>query len=203
MRRDNKGTTMNTKNNQRYADTENRINRALKLLLLKEKSLKRITVRAICKEAQIHHTTFYEHYIDIFDLVEKTERQMGNGLYEHIKKNIDDNSLSVSFIAAIIEYVKDNKDFYTVYLNDYGLSSVDNGFQRVWSTIEQNMSYDHFNYNEIKYSFEFCKAGSLKVISYWLNNDCRESVDEISKILFHLLQLLQLQYPLLSENLFG
>ena len=128
---------------------------------------------------------------------------MGNGLYEHIKKNIDDNSLSVSFIAAIIEYVKDNKDFYTVYLNDYGLSSVDNGFQRVWSTIEQNMSYDHFNYNEIKYSFEFCKAGSLKVISYWLNNDCRESVDEISKILFHLLQLLQLQYPLLSENLFG
>lgn len=86
MRRDNKGAAMNTKNNQRYADTENRINRALKALLLNEKSLKKITVRDICKEAQIHHTTFYEHYADIFDLVEKTEQQMGNGLYEHIKK---------------------------------------------------------------------------------------------------------------------
>ena len=196
---------MNTKNNQRYMNTENKINSALKSLLLKEKSLKKITVRNICKEAQIHHTTFYEHYIDIFDLVEKTERQMGNGLYEYIeaKKNIDDNSLSVSFITAIIEYVKANKDFYTVYLSDYGLSSVDNGFQRVWSIIEQNMSYDRFDYNEIKYNFEFCKAGSLKVISCWLSNDCRESVEEISEILFQLFQLLQSRYPILSENLFG
>lgn len=82
------------------------------------------------------------------------------------------------------------------------MSSVDNGFLRVWTTIEQNMSYGNFDYNEIKYSFEFCKAGVLKVISCWLNNDCRESVYEISIILFHLLQQLQSQHPLLSESLF-
>ena len=196
---------MNTKNNKRYADTEEKINRAIRSLLLKEKSLKKITVRDVCRAAQIHHTTFYEHYMDIFDLVEKVEQQIGNGLCEHIenKKNIHNNMLSVEFIKSIIEYVKDNKDFYKVYLNDHGLSSVDDGFNRVWSIIEHNMEYDKFDYNEVKYSFEFSKAGTVRVISCWLNNDCRESVEEISRILYQLLQQLQLRYPSLSENLFG
>ena len=123
-------------------------------------------------------------------------------MYEYIKEHTDDLSLSLSFITAIIEFVKENKDFYTVYLNDYGLSSVDNGFDRVWSMLEQNISSGDYDYNEIKYSFEFSKAGALRVISCWLNNGCREPVDEISKILFRLIQLLQVQYPLLSESVF-
>ena len=189
---------MNTKNNQRYADTERRIHHALNSLLLKKK----ITVRDICREAQIHHTTFYEHYADIYDLVEKTERQTGNELYEYIKEHTDHLSLSVSFITAIIEFVKKNRDFYTVYLNDYGLSSVDSGFERVWTTLEQSIASGDYDYNAIKYSFEFSKAGALRVISCWLNNGCREPADEISNILFRLIQLLQLQYPHLSESLF-
>ena len=180
---------MNTKNNQRYINTEAKITDALNLLL-KQKCLNTITVRDICRNAQIHHTTFYEHYSDIFDLIEKTEQRMELGLYERIKKenNINNNTVSLPFIATIINYVKENKDFYTTYLNDYGSAAIDNGFKRVWSDIEKNIHNNNcVDYNKIKYGFEFSKAGALKVIACWLDNGCCESVKEISEILFYLL----------------
>ena len=49
---------------------EKRIQEAL-LELLKVKNIQQITVRAICEMADINRSTFYAHYLDVYDLLEK------------------------------------------------------------------------------------------------------------------------------------
>ena len=41
--------------------------------LRSRKPLERITVKELCESAQINKTTFYSHYVDIFDLSEQIE----------------------------------------------------------------------------------------------------------------------------------
>lgn len=197
------GAAMNTKNNQRYIKTEEEIDCALNSLL-KKKLMRNITVQDICNEAKIHRTTFYGHYLDIFDLIEKKEQQMRKKLYERLKKkDIKYTIASLSLITTLIEHIKENKDFYTAYLNDFGNSYILAGFDMVRSTIDSIMSANNeksFIYNELKYTFEFCQNGFLSVILLWLNNNCRESVKEISEMLFRLLGRIQSPYSDVLEN---
>ncbi len=193
---------MNTKNNQRYITTEEKIDCALNSLL-KQKPMRNITVQDICNKAHIHRTTFYGHYLDIFDLIEKKEQQMRKKLYESLeKKDIKYTIASFSLITTVIDHIKKNKDFYTAYLNDIGNSYILAGFDTVRSNVESIMSANKeiFNYNELKYTFEFCQTGLLKIISLWLNNNCRESVNEISEMIFRLLNRIQSPYSNVLEN---
>lgn len=44
--------------------------------LLKEKQISSITVKEICDLADINRSTFYAHYSDQFDLLDKTEEEL-------------------------------------------------------------------------------------------------------------------------------
>ena len=45
------------------------------LELLKEKPVAKITVKEICEHAEINRSTFYKHYQDVYDLMEKLENE--------------------------------------------------------------------------------------------------------------------------------
>ena len=56
------------------------------LELLKEKPVAKITVKEICGHAEINRSTFYKHYQDVYDLMEKLE----NEAVEAFEKLLDD-----------------------------------------------------------------------------------------------------------------
>ena len=49
---------------------------------MQKKAIHEITVSEICKECQINRATFYDHYRDVFDLVQDLERDMLISLQE-------------------------------------------------------------------------------------------------------------------------
>lgn len=60
------------KSDPRVRHTKERVRKAL-FQLLREKNFSQITVTEICRLAEINRTTFYKHYLDMNDLLEKTE----------------------------------------------------------------------------------------------------------------------------------
>ena len=44
--------------------------------LLKKKPIQSISIKELCEAAQINRGTFYTHYADIYDLLEKMEEEM-------------------------------------------------------------------------------------------------------------------------------
>ena len=55
--------------------TKNEIKQAL-ISLLEEKNFNAVTVRDITERAQINRGTFYLHYLDKYDLLEKCEQEI-------------------------------------------------------------------------------------------------------------------------------
>lgn len=70
---------MNIKNNERFKSTENKI--ITKTLdLIKEQDISSITVSSICKASNINRSTFYAHFEDIIDLLQKIDNTMRKDL---------------------------------------------------------------------------------------------------------------------------
>lgn len=63
---------MNTKNNQRYRETEIRMDAAM-LELMKHTEFEKITVKKICETAGVNRSTFYAHFTDIYDMLDRME----------------------------------------------------------------------------------------------------------------------------------
>ena len=63
---------MNIKENQQYWQTHQKIKDTV-MELLQQKNLKQITVAEICRTVHINRSTFYEHFLDTHDVIEKFE----------------------------------------------------------------------------------------------------------------------------------
>ena len=75
---------MNTKSNQRYQETDKKIQQVF-LQLLQEKDLSHTTVQDICKGCGINRSTFYAHYTDVYDLLSKMEHSVGMDIFESFR----------------------------------------------------------------------------------------------------------------------
>ena len=63
------------------------------LALRAQKPLERITVKELCESAQINKSTFYSHYIDIYDLSEQIENDIITAVLHNLG-NIEDALLN-------------------------------------------------------------------------------------------------------------
>ena len=66
---------MAPKQDRRKERTEKEILNGL-IALMQEKSMKNISVRELAERIDINRSTFYLHYTDIYDLIEKTENRL-------------------------------------------------------------------------------------------------------------------------------
>ena len=74
---------MNVKNNRLGRETDERIIRAVYAMMTREhRPIGKITVREICERTGVHRSTFYAHYQDVYDLVERVEKSMSRQLTE-------------------------------------------------------------------------------------------------------------------------
>lgn len=76
---------MNIKNNQRFRKTEIRMEAAM-LELMKNTKFEKITVKKICEKAKVNRSTFYAHFLDIYDMLDKMERELRKELLGNYKE---------------------------------------------------------------------------------------------------------------------
>ena len=74
------------------------------LKLLKEKPLARITVKEVCDLAQINRGTFYKHYLDCYDLMDKLQDEAAAN-FEALLDNLEENGIE-NVIVAILEKLR-------------------------------------------------------------------------------------------------
>lgn len=88
--------------------------------LLQEMDLNKITVNKIAERATINRVTFYLHYSDIQDMLEKMAQEMAEdleGIISREKTNQDDvEEAGWLNLVALLEYIAENAKFYKVVL---------------------------------------------------------------------------------------
>lgn len=176
---------MNTKNNQRFLATEQIIESVFQQLL-QEKTIDKITVSEICRLAHINRASFYLHYTDVYDLLEKMEKKISDQMLQ-IFTAPDQNRKSIgdSFIQ-LFYFVKEHRDFYQIYLKhaptlrlmDHFL---DERYQKQGLLVAHNLGIS--SYSEVAYHHTFFSHGLTAMIKMWLANGCKETPEELGEIL--------------------
>ncbi len=174
---------MNIKKNQQYQTTDLAIQSYL-LELIKEKTLNSITVSEICKHLGINRSSFYLHYQDVYDLMDKIIVKYLGQIHEeltNVAEKTDDYTLALVLVAR---HIKDNQDFYIAYFNYIVPAQLEKTFKEMIYKIflpELNAVGVYSDY-KIEYHFVFVMNGILAMFRCWLANKCKEPPEEIVKL---------------------
>lgn len=170
---------------------ENRRIKMTKLLLrntllsmIHETPVERITVTALCEQADINRSTFYLHYQSVDDLLSTIE----NELYEAINAEAcvtncfepDEDSLS-----NVFEVIYQNKELCQVLLGKNGNKE----FLRRVMTIEGDRLMEEWSSSvpnvprwQLEYVYHFCILGSIGLVEHWAEKKFQQSPQEIAAL---------------------
>ena len=166
---------MNTPNNKRRKNSQEKIERAF-VHFLQTKEINEISVTNICKEAKLNRSTFYANYLDVYDLAEKIVQKIENDVFMLYQEERETKNNTNDFLK-LFRHIKENQIFYKTYFK----LNRDKHFiiQQYDTNLSKLMYEDKF----IDYHIEFFMAGLNAIVKKWLNNDCKESPEEIDHIL--------------------
>lgn len=182
---------MNQPNNRRHQDTVKRIQEAM-LTLLDEKEFERITVQDVCTLAEINRSTFYRHYVDIYDLMGKLEKQIQSGIVQQwAAEKGSEEPVTQAALQRLLTYILAHRTFYRAYLREYPSRNHREEMQRIFDGYLQPLfeNYGVVSRNRMQYYYRFAAAGFLSVIAQWLNQEMPESPEEIARILYAMLRV--------------
>ena len=171
---------MNVKNNRLNRETDEKIIRAVYAMMTQEhRPIGKITVREICERTGIHRSTFYAHYRDVFDLVEKVERGMSRKLTETFFRKLDEKAPARDCFAEIFAFIREHREFYLYYLAEsrqYGV------LELAWETVRDRAAtagagpekFGAQTAEEMEYHGVFFLVGMTAMVRMWLQKGCRE-----------------------------
>lgn len=185
-----RNTDMAKETDRRVRKTREQLRRGLAELLC-EKSIREITVKELVERVDINRSTFYLHYSDIYDMMEKIE----NGLVEDIEKLIEAhpvspfNEKSFPFIEDIFVILSENRAICAALLGPHGDISFLHRIEGIISEHCLNVLKVTFpdQLKDLKYSYSFCLSGCIGLTKTWLNGQYEETPRHMAEITFRLI----------------
>lgn len=157
--------------------------------LMREKPVNEITVRELSQRCQINRGTFYLHYRDVYDMLDKLEREVYNDLSQMLstigRGAVDAISPILNRICA---YIDDNRDVCGAILGKNGSA----GFVSRFSEFIKTRYFDVWSDGRardakmIEHAFDFAISGVFGLIRVWLDSDSPEPPEKIAKLTFDL-----------------
>jgi AcrR family transcriptional regulator len=134
-----------------------------------EKKIEHITIKEITDKAGYHRSTFYEYFMDIYNILEQLEAS----LLKHIEKNVLaslDVEVGEDFTQNIAKIYDEKGEYLSVLLGENG----DPNFLNKIKAIMRPGLTDAFGLSEneihTSYIFEFATSGILSAVTHWYKN---------------------------------
>ncbi len=175
---------MNRSNNERFQATEDKIIYVF-THLLSEKDVSQITVSEICRLCGIHRTSFYLHFQDVYELMDRIEIRLAEHYADIFEAYAGPYNLGERF-QQLFAFIYENQAFYRAYWNRAkDLHVLDAAISRDTENKmrEAAAAYGFQSDTEIQFHQIFFKAGLAAIIGYWLSRGCPEKPEQLGEIL--------------------
>lgn len=166
--------------------------------LIDEKGFESISIKDITDRANINRGTFYLHYHDKFDLLDQTENEIIERMKEILLsegtwgfEEYINSGKPMPVIVSLFNYIKLRARLMHAIL---GLKANPNFQGRLKKAIESNLYYlgvfTNRNQTDLlvpgEYLVSYVAAAHMGVVQVWLENNCRETPEEMALILSRL-----------------
>ena len=184
------------KSESKYFNTAVRFDKAL-LSLLEKKTFEYITISEICEKAGVNRSTFYLHYENTRDLLKETIDYVLNSFTSYFDVDAENitsrfekcdlrelNYINEKYLHPYLLFIKENKRVFLAVLSQPVTFDSNIIFQRLFDNIF-NPILDRFRYprDEQNYVMMFYLNGITAIITEWLKDDCKKSIEEITNII--------------------
>ena len=184
------------KNESKYFNTAVKMDEAL-IKLLEKKDFEYITIKEICETAGVNRSTFYLHYENAADLLKETTKYILDSFLTYF--TVDRQSITVQYrncklqdlvfitpeyLTPYLTYIKENQRVFKTAVKHLGTMDFENVYNKMFKFIF-NPVLERFNFPEKdrEYVLKFYLTGITAVVMEWLKNDCKESIEDVSRII--------------------
>ena len=171
--------------NRRVKMTKRMMKEAL-IDLLDKKSLEKITVTEICKNADVNRSTFYAYYEDIGTLMLEIEDEV----LEHVtvySENFNDytDKRMLEVFEEFFDYVKGTAKIFRVLVVQHDNS---NFSRRMLDTIMEKykMSLECKGDFPTKYTYIYSVSGVLGIMGEWISSDFAICSKQLAKMVWQM-----------------
>ena len=153
------------------------------LRLLAEKPLSHITVKAICEDADLNRSTYYQYYADPYDQMAKLKASIIEEMTSYTELPAEEQVSKEAALYAVIQktldYMDSKKEMFRILLCNGDIS-----LQRdIQSIFAQKLIPMYFNPSTNKTAlqeFIFISSGCFGIIYYWLSIDTQIPTGELT-----------------------
>ena len=151
---------------RRVRKTKRQLRQAL-MDLMSEKPSKSISVRELAERADINRGTFYIHYKDVSDLLQRLEDEMAERLilvckkYAYSTGEVD----AFPYLTELYRFAQDNADLCLVLLGPNG-----------------DRAYTERSSDRLDYFCSFIVSGNLTLTLEWLSGGAKETPEEMAAL---------------------
>lgn len=177
--------------------TDRRVRKTRALLLqglmklMEEKEIKDISVKELAEYADINRGTFYLHYSDIYDMLDKIEAELFEEFNQILDRNFRDMQLVFSPYAVLEEifiFLETNRETVRVMIGPHGdLAFVNRLRELVKNRIHHIMEAQMPAGENFEYYYSFLVSGCIGVIETWLNTPSPCPPEEMALLCGHMI----------------
>lgn len=159
------------------------------LELLESLSFEQVSVQQIAQLADVNRSTFYAHYLDKYDLLEKMEDESIAEIASYTtseSKNYEadfSEELIKNVMEKVIKQIDDHMDFYRISIENIGKESklVDKLYNQIYDHLNH---YKNENVNDdqkipFDYFISYVSGAGLSMIQHWIKDPHRIDRDTL------------------------
>ncbi|MBR3169762.1 MAG: TetR/AcrR family transcriptional regulator [Lachnospiraceae bacterium] len=159
-------------------------------LLCRNKEPEKITAIEVAKRAGVTRSTFYNHFADMYDLIETYEDRMLDGIFDILREydNFGKNDAQVTrkFFSTLCRYVKNSNYLIRRFRTLTTVRFIEKALGRFHGYVERLLSSQKSTPAERQvssYIHAYALGGLVGILHKWTSEDCADSPEAVAFVL--------------------
>lgn len=180
----------------KYFATAARMDEAF-LELIEKKDFAYITVKEICEKAGVNRSTFYLHYETLDDLLAESVQHIIDEFIAFMPHDTADfleklqnrrleelYLITPEYLVPYLAYIKEHRRIFQAAIAQASLLQMEDTYQKLNRyVLTPILNRYQVPANVQKYMMQFYIQGLMAIISQWLKDDCKDSIEHIVSII--------------------
>ena len=154
--------------------------------LLHEQPIDKISVKALCEAADINRSTFYNHYKDQYDMLQKIQEEVLEDLDEYMSAyNFRGSEADLlRIMKRIFAYISENAALCWVLLADKGDTSLQSAIMKIARAHSEARlrSSGLADSGMLHYLLLYWVSGCTGIIKWWLQSGMDRTASEMAEM---------------------